>query len=41
MIYRHPLTEDQWERVAPLLPAQFGDVGVTVQDHRLYVEAVL
>ena len=41
MIERHALTEDQWERIAPLLPGKIGDVGVTAQDHRLFVEAVL
>ncbi|HWL11177.1 MAG TPA: IS5/IS1182 family transposase, partial [Planctomicrobium sp.] len=31
---RHEITDDQWERVAPLLPGKAGDPGVTA-DNRL------
>ena len=35
------LRDDQWERVAPLLPGKVGDPGRTAADNRLFVEAVL
>ena len=38
---RYALREDQWDRIEPLLPGKPGDVGVTAQDNRLFVEAVL
>jgi transposase len=38
---RYALRDDQWERIAPLLPGKPGDVGVTARDNRLFVEAVL
>jgi transposase len=38
---RYALRDDQWERIAPLLPGRQGHVGVTAKDNRLFVEAVL
>ena len=38
---RYALRDDQWERIAPLVPGRQGHVGVTAKDNRLFVEAVL
>jgi transposase len=38
---RYALRDDQWERIAPLLPGRKGHVGVTAKDNRLFVDAVL
>jgi transposase len=38
---RYGLQDDQWDRIKGLLPGQEGQVGVTAQDNRLFVEAVL
>ena len=39
---RYALRDDQWERLEALdLPGQHGHVGVSAQDNRLFVEAVL
>ena len=38
---RYALRDDQWERIADLLPGRPGHVGVTAKDNRLFVEAVL
>ena len=38
---RYALRDDQWERIAPLLPGRAETRGVTAQDNRLFVEAVL
>ena len=38
---RMVLRDDQWERVAPLLPGKVGDPGRTAADNRLFLEAVL
>jgi transposase len=38
---RYALCDDQWERIAPLLPGREGHVGATARDNRLFVEAVL
>jgi transposase len=35
------LRDDQWERIADLLPGKPGDRGRTAADNRLFVEAVL
>ncbi len=35
------LRDDQWDRIAPLLPGKEGDRGVTARDNRLFLEAVL
>jgi transposase len=35
------LKDEQWERVAPLLPGKAGDPGRSGSDNRLFVEAVL
>ena len=37
---RRVLSDEQWERVAPLLPGKAGDPGRTA-DNRLFLEAVL
>jgi transposase len=38
---RSALRDDQWERIEGLLPGREGPVGVTAQDNRLFVEAVV
>lgn len=38
---RYALRDDQWEKIEPHLPGRKGYVGVTAQDNRLFVEAVL
>ena len=38
---RYALREDQWGRIAPLLPGREDTVGVTARDNRLFVDAVL
>lgn len=38
---RFGLRDDQWERIEEQLPGRKGHVGVTAQDNRLFVEAVL
>ena len=38
---RYGLRDDQWERIAHLLPGREGHVGVTAADNRLFIEAVL
>src|SRR3954463_1327729 len=38
---RYALRDDQWERIRDLFPDRVGHVGVTAQDNRLFVEAVL
>ena len=38
---RKMLRNDQWERIEHLLPGKAGDRGVTAEDNRLFVEAVL
>lgn len=41
MLRRHELTDDQWEKIEPLLPGRVGDPGRTAEDNRLFVNAVL
>ena len=38
---RDLLTDEQWERIAPLLPGKEGDPGRSGRDNRLFLEAVL
>lgn len=38
---RHEITDDRWERIKDLLPGQAGDPGVTAEDNRLFVNAIL
>lgn len=38
---RYGLKEKQWEKIKDLLPGRKQSVGVTAQDNRLFVEAVL
>ena len=35
------LRDDQWERIAPLLPGKQGDPGRSATNNRLFLEAVL
>lgn len=41
MARRHELTEEQWQRLEPLLPGKAGDPGRTGEDNRRFVNAVL
>src|SRR4051794_17470046 len=41
MTRRYGLRDDQWARIAPLLPGRERHVGGTARDNRLFVEAVL
>ena len=41
MARRHELSEEQWQRLAPLLPGKAGDPGRTGEDNRRFVNAVL
>ncbi len=41
MTRRYALRDDQWERIKDLLPGRKGTVGVTANDNRLFVEAML
>jgi transposase len=38
---RHEISEEHWDRIKGFLPGQAGDPGVTAQDNRLFVNAVL
>lgn len=38
---RWVLNDEQWQRVAPLLPGKPGDPGRSASDNRLFLEAVL
>ena len=38
---RDLLSDEQWERVAPLVPGKEGDPGRSGEDNRLFLEAVL
>jgi putative transposase len=38
---RHEITDEQWEKVAELLPGKAGDPGRTAENNRLFVNAVL
>jgi transposase len=38
---RHEITDDNWNRIKDLLPGREGDPGVTAQDNRLFINAVL
>jgi transposase len=40
-LIRRILSDEQWERVAPLLPGKPGDPGRSGQDNRGFLEAVL
>lgn len=41
MAIRYGLRDEQWERIAGLLPGRIGHVGGTAKDNRLFVEGVL
>jgi transposase len=38
---RHEIADDRWERIKDLLPGQPTDPGVTAEDNRLFINAVL
>jgi transposase len=38
---RHEIKEEDWDRIKDLLPGKPGDPGVTAQDNRLFVDAIL
>ena len=38
---RRWLRDDQWQRLAPMLPGKAGDPGRTGENNRLFIEAVL
>jgi transposase len=38
---RHEIKDEDWERIKDLLPGRPGDPGVTAEDNRLFVNAVL
>lgn len=40
-MYRHGLTNEQWERIRTFLSGKPEDPGVTAKDNRLFVEGVL
>jgi transposase len=41
MLRRHEICDDHWDVIKDLLPGKEGDPGVTAQDNRLFVNAVL
>ena len=41
MVKRYELSDQQWERIADILPGKAGDPGSTGVDNRLFVHAVL
>ena len=41
MSRRYALTDEQWERLEPLLPGRKRLVGRPTKDNRLFIEAVL
>jgi len=38
---RYGIRDDQWKRIAPLLPGKSSDPGRTAADNRLFVDGVL
>ena len=38
---RYEIKDEEWARLAPLLPGKIGDVGRSAADNRLFVNAVL
>jgi len=38
---RRELTDEQWEKLCPLLPPQKPKVGRSAQDHRLIINGIL
>jgi transposase len=38
---RHELTDEQWERIKPLLPPQKPPIGRPAKDHRLIINGIL
>jgi len=41
MHHRHAIRDEDWDRIQDLLPGRPGQPGVTAQDNRLFVDAVL
>ena len=41
MVHRHELTDEQWQRLQPLLPPQKPHTGRPVVDHRQVINGIL
>ncbi len=41
MHHRHAIRDEDWDRIQDLLPGRAGLPGVTAQDNRLFIDAVL
>ncbi|RQP10129.1 MAG: transposase [Microbacteriaceae bacterium] len=41
ILSRRTLTDEQWERIGPLLPGKAGDRGRSAADNRLFIDAIL
>jgi transposase len=41
MLRRHELTDEQGNAIQDLLPGKPGDPGVTAQDNRVFINAIL
>jgi transposase len=41
MQHRHAISDENWERIKDLLPGRAGQPGVTAQNNRLFLDAVL
>ena len=41
MVHRHELTDEQWQRLSPLLPPQKAHTGRPAADHRRIINAIL
>jgi transposase len=41
VLRRHEIKDEDWERIADLLPGQPGQPGVTAKDNRLFLNAGL
>ena len=39
-IKRYEVSQEQWERIAPMLPGKASDPGRTAADNRLFVNGV-
>lgn len=41
LMRRHKLTDEQFDKIKSFLPGSDGTIGVTAQDNRLFVNAVI
>ena len=41
MLHRHAISDEDWERIEPLLPGQPGQHGGLAKNNRLFIDAVL